>query len=101
MSVAKVSGAATNPAIHGTSQGSPHLRQNSTPVKRGGPKSIETHDDVGEDAGGKNRSISLKRTNEQKEAVPMQKIETAYEDIANPPRGAPGLRVSQTAKSAE
>ena len=70
-------------------------------MKRGGPKSIETHDDLREDARGKDRSISLKRTEEQKEAVPMQKIQTDYEDITHPARDAPGLRMSQTSKSAE
>ena len=67
-----------------------------------GPKSIETHEDLAEDgAGGRNRSISLKRTEEQKDPAPLQKIKTDYEDVGNASRGAPGLRLSQTSKSAE
>ena len=33
--------------------------------------------------------------------MPLARIQTDYEDIADPRRGAPGLRLSQTAKSAE
>lgn len=93
--VAKLAATVNNQAIAGS------IREASSQLKSpmvGGPKSLETREDVEEAKG-----ISLQRAGadeEQKAHVSIQKIKTDYEDIESAKRN-PAVRLSQTSKSAE